>query len=123
MRNGDPAAVDAKGASKFQGIDYKCLKMADTRFTDRSPNFPAQPCKFGVLTTIYFLPRWKGINLDSSDHYNHVAYPLNNKTAYEKGESFPAIHPISIRQIVLEIMWDNSPFNDEWTSSDPQPFI
>jgi len=94
MRNGDPEVKSAEQASRYQGIDYTCMLRESTRYTNRSTTFPKVPCPAGILTTIYFPQCWDGKNLDSPDHYSHVAWSINDKRC-------PDTHPVKIPQVSI----------------------
>jgi hypothetical protein len=123
MRNGNPNVKTAEEAARYPGIDYTCLIRDDTRFTNRSATFPAHSCPEGVLTSIYFPPCWDGVNLDSPDHYSHVAWPTEGD--YDDGGPCPPTHPVKIPQLLFEIRWDTRPFNspDLWPEDGSQPFL
>jgi hypothetical protein len=121
MRTGNP---DSR-TNASQGIDYTCLLRDDTRYTNRTVTFPDHPCPVGIITTLYFPPCWDGVNLDSPDHYSHVAWPAGGAAGYDDGEPCPATHPVKIPQVVLEVQWDTREFNDPelWPEDGSQPFV
>ncbi len=123
MRNGDPSARDAASAARYRGIDFICLVEDDPRPTNRSPDFPDRMCPMGIITSVYFPPCWDGVNLDSPDHYSHVAWPAEG--GFDEGGPCPASHPVKIPQLILEVRWDTSEFNDEglWPEDGSQPFV
>jgi hypothetical protein len=122
MQVGNPRAN-----APTKGVDYTCLLREDTRYTNRSQTFPAQPCPQGILTTIYFPPCWDGVNLDSADHRSHVAWSEDQGEEWTAGPrgSCPDTHPVKVPQVVLEIQWDTREFNDlgEWPKDGSQPFV
>ena len=63
------------------------------------------------------------MNLDSPDHRSHVAFPING--SFETGGACPKSHPVHIPQILYEVAWDTSGFNDpnEWPIDGSQPFV
>ncbi|RDL37161.1 Uncharacterized protein BP5553_04594 [Venustampulla echinocandica] len=127
MRNGDPNVRTAEEASKYRGIDYTCMLDEGTRFTNRSATFPDHQCPAGILTTIYFPPCWDGVNLDSPDHYSHVAWPAEGGDV-GIGALCPATHPVKIPQIIYEIRWDTRRYNvggkgGLWPEDGSQPFV
>ncbi|CAI4213045.1 unnamed protein product [Parascedosporium putredinis] len=121
MRTGDPGARTAEASER--GIWYTCMENESTRTRNQSRTFPDHACPFGVLTTIWFPPCWDGVNLDSSDHYSHVAWPADGDPM--DGTACPETHPVLIPQIVLETVWDTAPFNsaDLWPEDGSQPFV
>jgi hypothetical protein len=122
MRTGDPGVRTAAEAARYPHIDYTCLVRDDTRYTNRSRTFPEHMCPEGILTTLYFPPCWDGVNLDSPDHYAHVAWPTDGD--YDEGAPCPSTHPVKIPQVVLEIRWDTREFNsvELWPEDGSQPF-
>ncbi|KAH7416742.1 hypothetical protein BKA64DRAFT_768408 [Cadophora sp. MPI-SDFR-AT-0126] len=71
---------------------------------------------------------WDGVNLDSPDHKSHVAYPKNGPqqfTGTSTGGACPSTHPVKIPQIMLEIVWDTTAFNNkaDWPADGSQPFV
>lgn len=66
---------------------------------------------------------WDGVNLDSPDHKSHVAYPETG--TFETTGPCPASHPVRLPQLMYEIMWDTTPFNDPelWPEDGSQPFV
>ncbi|KAK3316540.1 hypothetical protein B0H66DRAFT_499974 [Apodospora peruviana] len=126
MRNGSPDARNATSASRYQGIQYTCMMRDDTRYTNLTDTFPDHPCPAGILTTIYFPPCWDGVNLDSPDHYSHVAWPTTGRKGFEQGDPCPASHPVKIPQVVLETRWDTRLLNNvqDWPrGKGQQPFV
>ena len=71
---------------------------------------------------------WDGKNLDSPDHKAHVAYPVEGPALFDgmtTGKACPASHPVSIPQLMLEIVWDTTQFNNlaEWPEDGSQPLV
>ncbi|KAF2119457.1 hypothetical protein BDV96DRAFT_486383 [Lophiotrema nucula] len=87
----------------------------DTKF------LPNHPCPGGIRANHFFPTCWDGKNLDSPDHKSHVAYALSGGV----GGECPASHPVKIPQILYEVAWDTSAFNDpnEWPEDGSQPFV
>jgi hypothetical protein len=91
--------------------------------------FPTSPCPGGIRSNILYPTCWDGVNLDSPDHKSHVAYPKAGPalfTGSSVGGDCPSTHPVKIPQIMLEIVWDTTQFNNkaEWpTDSKKQPFV
>ncbi|KAH8159031.1 hypothetical protein CIB48_g9219 [Xylaria polymorpha] len=86
-------------------------------------SFPAQPCAGGIRTTITFPTCWDGKNVDSPDHKIHVAYPQSG--TFESVGQCPSTHPVRLPQLMYEVMWDTSSFNDPdlWPTDGSQPFV
>lgn len=66
---------------------------------------------------------WDGVNVDSPDHKAHVAYPTTG--SFETTGSCPLTHPVRLPQLMYEVMWDTTPFNDPaiWPEDGSQPFV
>jgi hypothetical protein len=89
---------------------------------------PTGPCPGGIRSNILYPTCWDGKNLDSPDHKSHVAYPVNGPHAFSgtgTGGNCPSTHPVKIPQLMLEIVWDTSAFNNkaEWPADGSQPFV
>ncbi|KAL2255424.1 hypothetical protein VTK26DRAFT_3402 [Humicola hyalothermophila] len=84
---------------------------------------PAEPCVGGIRSVITFPTCWDGVNLDSPDHQSHVSYPAEG--TFDDGGPCPDSHPVKIPQVMLEVMWDTTPFNDPnlWPEDGSQPFV
>ncbi|KAI1810438.1 hypothetical protein GGS20DRAFT_186397 [Poronia punctata] len=86
-------------------------------------SFPDHPCPGGIRTTITFPTCWDGVNVDSPDHKSHVAYPETG--TFESGGECPSSHPVKLPQVMYEVMWDTTQFNDLnlWLEDGSQPFV
>ncbi|KAF2733013.1 hypothetical protein EJ04DRAFT_439976 [Polyplosphaeria fusca] len=90
--------------------------------------FPKQACPGGIRSNILYPTCWDGVNLDSPDHKSHVAYPKAGPFAFSgtsTGADCPSTHPVKIPQIMLEIVWDTTQFNNkaDWPADGSQPFV
>ncbi|KAL2173781.1 uncharacterized protein P884DRAFT_303211 [Thermothelomyces heterothallicus CBS 202.75] len=85
-------------------------------------SFPKSTCGGGWRVTVTFPSCWDGQNVDTPDHKSHVAYPASG--TFESGGACPASHPVKIPQVMYEIMYDTTPFNNknEWPADGSQPF-
>jgi hypothetical protein len=66
------------------------------------------------------------VNLDSVDHKSHVAYPTTGPANFlSLGGECPSTHPVRIPQLMYEVVWDTTGFNDpaEWPEDGSQPFV
>ncbi|KAL2279716.1 hypothetical protein FJTKL_13257 [Diaporthe vaccinii] len=86
-------------------------------------SLPTGTCGGGIRTTITFPTCWDGKNVDSPDHKAHVAYPSSG--SFESTGPCPSTHPVSLPQLMYEVMWDTTPFNDPniWPEDGSQPFV
>jgi hypothetical protein len=66
---------------------------------------------------------WNGKDLDSPNHKEHVAYPSSG--SFESGGPCPSTHPVKLPQLMYEVMWDTTVFNDKnlWPTDGSQPFV
>ncbi|KAK3296441.1 uncharacterized protein B0H64DRAFT_461580 [Chaetomium fimeti] len=91
-----------------------------------SQTLPAEPCVGGIRSVITFPTCWDGVNTDTPDHKSHVAYPTEGTfDSNADGGPCPETHPVKIPQVMLETIWDTTPFNDEelWPEDGSQPFV
>lgn len=89
---------------------------------------PNKACLGGIRSNILYPTCWDGKNLDSPDHKSHVAYPSGGPaqfTGTSTGGACPSTHPVKIPQIMLEIVWDTTKFNNkaDWPADGSQPFV
>jgi len=72
---------------------------------------------------LIFRSCWDGKNLDSPDHSSHVSYPATG--TFENSGPCPTTHPVKLPQLMFEVIWDTSAFNDksEWPADGSQPFV
>jgi len=90
---------------------------------DDTVELPKKMCGGGIRTTITFPTCWDGKNLDSPSHKEHVAYPSSG--SFESGGACPSTHPVKLPQLMYEVMWDTTVFNDKnlWPADGSQPFL
>jgi hypothetical protein len=84
-----------------------------------TPYLPTEPCPGGIRTNVHFPTCWDGVTLDPPDHKSHVAFSDRRTLAC------PATHPVKIPQVMLEVVWDTTAFNDKslWPEDGSQPFL
>lgn len=122
MLVGDANYRDRQQARNFRQLTYTC--MADQSSRDpETVAFPKAPCKLGIMANHRFPTCWDGVNLDSDNHQDHVAYPESG--TFESGGPCPASHPVRIPQLMLETVWDTRDFNNkaDWPEDGSQPFV
>ncbi|KAK3312085.1 hypothetical protein B0H66DRAFT_525037 [Apodospora peruviana] len=113
---------------------FRCFSGPDFKGDDYSPcadpkldteTFPAGPCLGGIRSNIHFPTCWDGKNLDSPNHQDHVAYPVTGPSTFATTGTCPASHPVKIPQLMLEIVWDTTAFNnkDDWPEDGSQPLV
>lgn len=104
---GNSKATNSKEAQTL----FQCLPGAKSTRKDW-PNYRDIPtgksCEAGdkMNFMISFPQCWDGKNLDSPNHKDHMAYPINlyNQTPRGDGYACPATHPIAIPHITFN-MW------------------
>ncbi|SPO06392.1 uncharacterized protein DNG_09081 [Cephalotrichum gorgonifer] len=91
-----------------------------------TPAFPAKACAGGIRSNILFPTCWDGKNLDSVDHKSHVAYPVDGPATFlSLGGACPSTHPVRIPQLMYEVTWDTTSFNNQadWPTDGSSPFV
>ncbi|KAI0856448.1 hypothetical protein F4860DRAFT_493128 [Xylaria cubensis] len=103
-------------------LTYTCLKSPMTR-DGETPDFPKQPCPYGIMVNVRFPTCWDGKTLDPPDHASHVTYPSSG--TFESNGPCPASHPVKIPQLFYEVIWDTTQFNNkaDWPADGSQPFV
>jgi hypothetical protein len=135
MLAGNPILRNTTGESR--GICHRCVYKDSQPFggapcTEEDTTFlPTRMCAGGIRTQVTFPTCWDGVNLDSPDHQSHVAYaevpyepyaePLGIMPRGKCPEGFPVMLP----QVMYEVMFDTTPFNDKalWGEEGTQPFV
>lgn len=119
---GDVYARSKAEVSKFRQLTYTCMENQGTRAPE-TLEFPNKPCKVGIMVNARFPTCWDGVNLDSPDHMAHMAYPESG--TFESGGPCPASHPVRMAQVLFEVVWDTSKFNNkaDWPDDGSQPFV
>ncbi|KAL8338220.1 hypothetical protein RB601_006513 [Gaeumannomyces tritici] len=115
-------------------VCHRCMpKTGDSNNLNCAPpdsvTLPKKFCAGGIRSVITFPTCWDGVNLDSADHKSHVAYPVKGtiKDMYDyDGGVCPDSHPVKVPQVMYEVIWDTTPFNDPdlWPEDkSQQPFV
>jgi hypothetical protein len=73
--------------------------MTNFQFADERPDFFPHQCPGSMRAQVFFPSCWDGVNLDSSDHKSHMAYPIQN---YNGGDC-PASHPVHLVSLFYEM--------------------
>jgi hypothetical protein len=133
MLVGDPSRREPDPKQKMQNC-YRCYTGPNFGGDTAAPcadgkldtaGLPKDICKGGIRSNIHFPTCWDGKNVDSPDHKAHVAYPKNGPANFlSLGGDCPASHPVRIPQLMYEVVWDTTPFNNkaEWPADGSQPF-
>jgi hypothetical protein len=119
MLIGSVSNTDREGARNFRQLTYICMQNEGTREPE-TLTFPTKPCPLGIMINHRFPTCWDGVNLDSPDHREHMAYP--EEGTFESGGKCPASHPVRVPQILLETVWDTRAFNNkvDWPADGSQ---
>ncbi|KAG7293539.1 hypothetical protein NEMBOFW57_003591 [Staphylotrichum longicolle] len=122
MLIGEASYKSREQARDFRQLTYTCMENQASR-SPESIGFPKTPCKLGIMANHRFPTCWDGVNLDTPNHRDHVAYPETG--TFESGGKCPSTHPVKIPQILLETVWDTSAFNkkEDWPADGSQPFV
>ena len=104
-----------------------------------SVELPNKACPGGIRTTIRFPTCRDSVNPDSPDHMTHVRYVLitgylrsirrfvtsqipvadskfdgyPETGTFENNGKCPSTHPVKLPQLMFEVIWDTSSFNDK----------
>ncbi|BGP45756.1 hypothetical protein JCM10450v2_001586 [Rhodotorula kratochvilovae] len=101
-----------------QAIGWNCLgaNVAATR----QPYLPPYDCPNGLRGEIRFPSCWNGKDLDSADHFSHMAYPIGGESG-----PCPAGYPVRVVTLFYEIMWSVHPWNAlrSQMKNPQQPFV
>ncbi|KAF2111124.1 hypothetical protein BDV96DRAFT_690541 [Lophiotrema nucula] len=122
MLVGDVTYTTRDQARDFRQLTYTCMQNEGTR-SPEYVDFPKTTCPSGIMINHRFPTCWDGVNLDSPNHRDHVAYPESG--TFESGGPCPSTHPVKIPQILLETVWDTKQFNNkaDWPADGSQPFV
>jgi len=133
MLVGDPTRRTALANGKMQNC-YRCYTGPNFGGDNAAPcadakldtaGLPKDVCKGGIRSNILFPTCWDGVNLDSPDHKSHVAYPTSGAANFlSLGGNCPSTHPVRIPQLMYEVVWDTTAFNNkaDWPADGSQPF-
>ncbi|KAI0014916.1 hypothetical protein F4780DRAFT_133714 [Xylariomycetidae sp. FL0641] len=135
MLVGDPTSRSRQGTTLKRQNCYRCYTGpnfgGDTSAPCMDANIdtealPPKQCKGGIRSNILFPTCWDGKNLDTPNHQDHVAYPTSGPANFlSLGGACPATHPVRIPQLMYEVVWDTTQFNNanDWPTDGSQPFV
>lgn len=109
MLAGNPSVRSDQGTLASQAISYHCLDYADNSDAPETGYFPNITCPNGLRQQIFFPSCWDGVNVDSSDHKSHVAYPSN-----EDSGICPSSHPYRLVSLFYEVIWWTLPYAEQF---------
>ncbi|KAG8791214.1 hypothetical protein FRC16_000499 [Serendipita sp. 398] len=117
MLAGDPFVRSYDNTNLAQrAVSHVCLGVPNS---PQTPNLPNINCPEGVRTQLVFPSCWDGVNLDSTNHKSHVAYP----DGMDNGKC-PSTHPVRLVTIFYEVIWDTNAWKDQWWKGpNQQPFV
>lgn len=116
MLAGDPFKRAYTNDFAGQAISFVCLDYSGT--SSYHSGLPNKVCPDGMRAQVFFPSCWDGVNLDSSDHKSHMAYPT--KYSYDNGPC-PADHPVHMISIFFEVIYSTAGF--DWWNGTTQPFV
>ncbi|KAK2807899.1 hypothetical protein FQN50_005141 [Emmonsiellopsis sp. PD_5] len=130
MLAGDAMASTAPPTAQGN-ICFRCWNAPDENtFVGGAPctgsdsiDIPSSRDCYMLRQTIIFPACWDGVNIDSPNHQDHVAYSGVGATG---GGACPGTHPVKVPQVMYEIMWDLREFQaDEslWPTDGSSPFV
>jgi hypothetical protein len=125
MLTGDANQRAKVGSGKKSQSCFRCYTAKNFGGDNAAPcadakldteELPKNPCPGGIRSNILYPTCWDGKNLDSPNHQDHVAHPKNGAATFtgtSTGGDCPSTHPVKIPQIMLEIVWDTTQFNNK----------
>ncbi|KAF2187210.1 hypothetical protein K469DRAFT_663271 [Zopfia rhizophila CBS 207.26] len=131
MLVGDVNTRTKKNTPEARQMSFRCYDKGWKGEKDSTPpgggtdtrELPNKVCTGGIRAHNYFPTCWDGKSLDSPDHKSHVAFPSSG--TFESGGPCPSTHPVKLPQILFEVMWNTTEFNDKnlWPEDGSQPFV
>ena len=117
MLAGNPILRSNQGTLESQAITFACLDYSNP--TPQTGYLPNKNCPDGLRSQVFFPSCWDGVNVDSSDHKSHVAYP----SGVDNGDC-PSTHPVRLISIFYEVTWSVDDFKDLWWATNgSHPFV
>ncbi|KAK4048779.1 hypothetical protein OIV83_004545 [Microbotryomycetes sp. JL201] len=112
LRSYDPSSQTA------QAIGWNCL--GGNIKPTRNPWLPAEDCPNGLRAEIRMPSCWDGKNVDSTNHFDHMAYSSRGEFG-----TCPSTHPIRVVTLFYEVLWsvhDWAGLRDQ-AMNKTQPFV
>ncbi|GAA5875572.1 hypothetical protein JCM16303_000671 [Sporobolomyces ruberrimus] len=118
MLTGNPFKRSYDGGDAAQAIGWNCLGAPVS--ATRQPYLPPYNCPNGLRGEIRFPSCWNGVDIQSSDHFSHMAYPIGGESG-----PCPSTHPVRLVTLFYEIMWSVDPWNRyrSQAMNSTQPFV
>ncbi|KAF2645977.1 hypothetical protein P280DRAFT_389466 [Massarina eburnea CBS 473.64] len=135
MLMGDPMRRTSENLGKNMQQCYRCYPETNWGGSPYPPcmdpkwdtdHLPKQACPGGIRSNIIFPQCWDGKNLDSPSHRDHMVHPIGGPVAFPVvNGTCPATHPVKVPQVMFEVMWDTSDFNnkEDWPQDGSQPLV
>ncbi|KPV75522.1 uncharacterized protein RHOBADRAFT_14269, partial [Rhodotorula graminis WP1] len=84
----------------------------------RRPAFPIVNCPDGMRLEVMFPSCWNGKDVDSANHFDHLAYP-------DDAGPCPEGFDTRIETLFYEVWYSTDPFKDMWNDAmnTSQPFV
>ncbi|GAA5966294.1 hypothetical protein JCM3765_005246 [Sporobolomyces pararoseus] len=101
-----------------QAIGWNCLGAPVS--ATRQPYLPPYNCPNGLRGEVRFPSCWNGVDVQSSDHFSHMAYPIGGESG-----PCPSTHPVRLVTLFYEIMWSVDPWKAyrSQAMNTTQPFV
>ncbi|PWN20147.1 WSC-domain-containing protein [Microstroma glucosiphilum] len=105
MLAGSATAYDGPLADSTaaKAVSFVCLNYTEGTGSPQTTTLPSGPCLDGMRAQIIFPSCWDGVNLDSSNHQSHVAYPINGQP--DTGDC-PTTHPVKFMTLFYEFIYN-----------------
>ncbi|GEM09398.1 WSC and DUF1996 domain containing protein [Rhodotorula toruloides] len=118
MLTGNPFKRSYDGSPTAEAVGWNCL--GSNLPATRNPWLPNVNCPDGLRGEVRFPSCWNGVDLDSSDHFSHMAYPIGGETG-----PCPAGYPVRLVTLFYEIMYDVDSWKNLWPQAmnTSQPFV
>lgn len=94
MLTGNPFKRSYDGGDAAQAIGWNCLGAPVS--ATRQPYLPPYNCPNGLRGEIRFPSCWNGVDIQSSDHFSHMAYPIGGESG-----PCPSTHPVRLVRCAL----------------------
>ncbi|KAM0792065.1 hypothetical protein ACM66B_004770 [Microbotryomycetes sp. NB124-2] len=116
---GNPFARSYDAQSQIaQAIGWNCL--GGNIKPTRNPHLPPEDCPNGLRAEIRMPSCWDGENVDSANHFDHMAYSSRGEFG-----TCPSTHPIRVVTLFYEVLWsvhDWAGLRDQAMNT-TQPFV
>ena len=114
MVQGNPNRRTFNGDADSKSISYVCLDYYNSHkgdpAWDQRNDFFSHNCPDGMRAQVFFRSCWDGVNLDSPNHQDHMAWPSGGVD----GGECPSTHPVRLVSLFYEFAFavQNFPSNN-----------